>query len=70
MKNYLAKLVFHIHTESKSANAQFDEQIRVVTGNNAEEALYSARSIGRNEEDSFIVKQKAMVLQCENTMFL
>lgn len=115
MKNYLAKLVFHIHTESRSTNAQFDEQIRVVNGNNAEEALYTARTIGRKEEDSFIssdnkiinwnfidvtelisldelkegteifsitretsdaksyiniVKQKALILQSENVMFL
>jgi hypothetical protein len=53
MNWYITKIVFNISSESHSAKNQFDEQLRLVSATDAEEAFYKARTIGLSEEDSF-----------------
>lgn len=53
MKWYIAKLVFSIETTTAYASAQFDEQVRLIKANNATEAYFKIRRIGKTEEVSF-----------------
>ncbi len=54
MQNYLVKLLFNIHIDDRNDCSKFDEQIRIIESNSAEEAFFKARSIGQNEEESFL----------------
>jgi hypothetical protein len=54
MNWYIAKIVFNISAENTVHKPQFDEQLRLITAENAEEAFIKARTIGIREEDSFI----------------
>lgn len=53
MNWYIAKIVFGITTEA-SHKQQFDEQLRLICGEDMEEAFLKARTIGLSEEDSFL----------------
>lgn len=62
MNWYLAKLVFRILiTDSETQPLQFDEQVRLVRGNNPEEALLKARTIGHEEAEEFLNTSKKMI---------
>ncbi|WP_165824040.1 DUF4288 domain-containing protein [Pseudochryseolinea flava] len=52
MNWYIAKIVFGIKTEA-AQKQQFDEQLRLISADNQEEAFLKARTIGLNEEDLF-----------------
>ena len=54
MKWFIAKLVFNISTAQQDHKPQFDEQLRLVTAENQEEAFLKARMLGLREEDSFL----------------
>lgn len=51
MNWYITKIVFNIAAEN-SIN-QFDEQLRLISAENQEEAFLKARAIGLREEDIF-----------------
>lgn len=53
MNWYIAKIVFNISSENTQHTPQFDEQLRLISAQNTEEAFLKARVIGLNEEDSF-----------------
>lgn len=54
MNWYIAKIVFNISAENTQHTPQFDEQLRLISAENAEEAFLKARTLGINEEDSFL----------------
>jgi hypothetical protein len=51
MNWYITKIVFNIAAEN-NVN-QFDEQLRLISAENKEEAFLKARTIGLREEDIF-----------------
>jgi hypothetical protein len=53
MKWYLAKIVFQIVCGDGNHVAQFDEQLRLIAANDADEAFEKASQIGISEQDSF-----------------
>jgi hypothetical protein len=53
MNWYIAKIVFSISAEGSEHKTQFDEQLRLISGESTEEAFMKARTIGIGEEDSF-----------------
>ena len=53
MNWYISKIVFGI-TADNQPTQQFDEQLRLIHADNAEEAFLKARMIGIGEEDSFV----------------
>jgi hypothetical protein len=53
MNWYLAKIVYQIICGNGSHTPQFDEQLRLVSAADEEEAFNKALQIGRNEADSF-----------------
>ncbi len=57
MQNYLAKLIFNINIENGSDVSQFDEQVRLVSSTNLENAFHKARTIGKQEEETFLNTQ-------------
>jgi hypothetical protein len=61
MNQYLVKLVFNINIANESSAYQFDEQLRIVEAYTTEDAFFKAKSIGKNEEESFVNKENEMV---------
>lgn len=61
MKWYISKIVFRISSENTQQKPQFDEQLRLIAADSAEEAFFKARAIGIGEEDSFLNDQKNTV---------
>lgn len=61
MKRYLAKLMFNINIDNGNHATQFDEQIRVIESQNLENAFQKARVIGKQEEETFLNKEKESV---------
>lgn len=54
MNWYISKIVFKISAENTQHTPQFDEQLRLISADSAEEAFLKARTIGLGEEDSFL----------------
>jgi hypothetical protein len=61
MKWYLAKLVFRIICGDGNHTAQFDEQLRLISAANEEEAFEKASTIGKSEQDSFFNLKQQLV---------
>lgn len=61
MKWYLAKVVFRIICGDGEHAAQFDEQLRLISATNEDEAFNKARAIGKNEQDTFYNLKQQMV---------
>ena len=61
MNWYLAKIVFQILCGEGEHTAQFDEQLRLVSAANEEEAFQKALTIGRTEEDCFLNNRQQTV---------
>jgi hypothetical protein len=61
MKWYLAKIVFQIICGDGNHIAQFDEQLRLISAGDEDEAFDKATIIGRNEEDSFYNLKQQLV---------
>jgi hypothetical protein len=61
MNWYIAKIVFNIAAEGGDHKPQFDEQLRLINAEDEEEAFLKARTIGLNEEDSFVNDNKKKV---------
>lgn len=61
MNWYLAKLVFSINIDNGKQASQFDEQTRLIQAGSLEQAFYKARSIGKQEEETFLNKNNNLV---------
>lgn len=61
MNWYIAKIVFRIITGDGNHRPQFDEQLRLITANDEDEAFEKAQQIGREEEDSFMNQKNQTV---------
>jgi hypothetical protein len=67
MKWYLAKIVYRIVCGEGEHTAQFDEQLRLISAYNEDEAFEKASSMGRNEEETFYnLKQQLVQWQFVN----
>lgn len=54
MNWFISKIVFKISAENTLQKPQFDEQLRLISADSVEEAFLKARTIGLNEEDTFL----------------
>ncbi|MES1217709.1 MAG: DUF4288 domain-containing protein [Bacteroidota bacterium] len=61
MSWYLAKIVFRIVCGDGQHTAQFEEQLRLVSATNKEEAFYKAQAIGKKETESFFNHKQQLV---------
>ena len=61
MNRYLVKLVYQIICGDGRHTAQFDEQLRLLTAGDEEEALQKARNIGTREEEAFYNNRRQLV---------
>ena len=61
MNWYLAKVVYRIVCGEGNHLAQFDEQLRLIAGENKEEAFLKAQKIGQNEEETFFNSKEQLV---------
>lgn len=61
MNWYITKVVFAIKQEGNESTSQFDEQLRLISAEDSEEAFLKARAIGLNEEDCFYNEKNKQV---------
>ena len=61
MKWFMAKMVFRIICGNGDHTPQFDEQLRLIAAENADEAYEKAVMIGSGEEDAFLNVKQQMV---------
>jgi hypothetical protein len=61
MNWYLAKMVFRIVCGEGEHTPQFDEQLRLVSGDTKEEAFQKALEMGQKEEDTFYNSKEQLV---------
>ena len=61
MNWYLAKVVFRIICGEGLHNAQFDEQLRLISAEDQQQAFEKAKALGKQEEETFYNKQKKLV---------
>lgn len=61
MNWYVAKIVFRIISGDGNHNAQFDEQLRLISAENEYEAFEKANDIGLVSQDSFKNNQSETV---------
>ena len=61
MKWYLAKTVFRIICGEGNHTPQFDEQLRLISAINEDEALEKAFATGKNEEDAFYNQKRQLI---------
>ena len=61
MNWYLAKMVFRIICGEGEHTPQFDEQLRLISGDNKEEAFIKAQDMGKREEDTFFNSKQQLV---------
>jgi hypothetical protein len=61
MNWYLSKLVFRIICGDGSHKPQFDEQLRLIEGENEKEAFAKAVAIGKTSEDEFYNQNEKLV---------
>jgi hypothetical protein len=61
MNWYVAKLVFRVISGDGSHNAQFDEQLRLISADSEHDALKKATLVGISNQESFLNNKKQMV---------
>lgn len=61
MNRYLVKLMFNIKIDGENSTSQFDEQIRVIDAYDVDNAFQKARNLGKQEEETFLNKDKKPV---------
>ena len=61
MKWYLAKLVFRIVCGDGNHTAQFDEQLRLISAYDSDEAFEKAKFMGREEQETFYNQKQQLV---------
>src|SRR5215212_9015663 len=67
MKWYLAKIVYRIICGQGEHTGQFDEQLRLISASNVDEAFEKAIAIGKSEQETFYnIKQQLVQWQFVN----
>ncbi len=61
MKWYLAKIVYQIVCGDGDHLGQFDEQLRLIYANTAEEAFIKGCAVGKKEEEIFYNQRQQLV---------
>jgi SLT domain-containing protein len=61
MNWYVAKIVFRIVSGNGNHHAQFDEQLRLISADDEQQAFEKASRIGLNNQDSFLNNQSEQV---------
>ena len=61
MNWYLAKIVFRIVCGNGDHTAQFDEQLRLISATDKQEAFSKAQTAGKKGEDTFFNKNEQLV---------
>ncbi|HEX9509849.1 MAG TPA: DUF4288 domain-containing protein [Puia sp.] len=61
MNWYLSKIVFRIICGEGQHTPQFDEQLRLITADNEQEAFEKAMLIGEKEQDGFYNHEQQLV---------
>jgi hypothetical protein len=61
MNWYLTKIVYRIICGQGDHTAQFDEQLRLIQANSAEEAFEKSTALGEKEEDKFYNEDQKVV---------
>jgi hypothetical protein len=61
MNWYLVKMVFRIICGDGNHTAQFDEQLRLISAGNKEEAFYKSQLLGGREEEMFLNQNQQLV---------
>jgi hypothetical protein len=61
MSWFLAKIVYRIICGNGEHTPQFDEQLRLIEAQDANEAFTKAHAIGEQEQESFLNQQKSLV---------
>jgi hypothetical protein len=61
MEWYLAKIVFQIICGNGDHAPQFDEQLRLITATNKQEAFTKAKQTGQKEEETFYNRKEQLV---------
>jgi len=61
MNWYLAKIIFRIICGDGNHTPQFDEQLRLISAHDEEEAFEKAMSIGKREQDRFFNHENRLV---------
>ena len=61
MNWYMAKIVFRIICGEGNHTPQFDEQLRLVSARDEEEAFIKARNIGERDQETFLNQKKQVV---------
>jgi len=61
MNWYLSKIIFQIICGEGRHTPQFDEQLRLISAANEEEAFSKAEAIGRREQDDFYNHEQQLV---------
>ncbi len=54
MNWYLAKIIFQIICGKGEHTPQFDEQLRLISAGDEDEALQKAKSLGEREQETFL----------------
>lgn len=58
MNWYIAKLIFNININNGENQSQFDEQLRLISANDSNEAYYKAQLIGNIENEIIETENK------------
>lgn len=61
MNWYVAKMIYQIVSGDGKHAAQFDEQLRLITASDEEEAFGKACKTGKEEEESFLNQKNELV---------
>ncbi len=61
MNWYIAKIIFGICLDENKQTTQFDEQLRIISARDENEAFLKARMIGVREEDAFLNDEQRSV---------
>ena len=61
MNWYIAKMIFRIICGNGNHTAQFDEQLRLITADNKEEAIRKSQQMGMREDEIFFNQYQQLV---------
>jgi hypothetical protein len=62
MSWYISKIVFRVECSEPRVAAQFDEQLRLINGNDSGEAYDKAVALGLKDQHSFLNDKQQLVL--------
>lgn len=61
MKWFISKIIYQVICGKGDHTPQFDEQVRLITASNEEEALQKAWDLGEREQDTFSNQKQELV---------